>query len=273
MLRNLLVLLAICISTLPVFSEATIRDCGSEFYEIEGESGSDLLQEMKTKNGTKSGHFARTAYTYKINCKTLTTTCNVRMPRWAGRSASQNKQLNAKWDKFYDALIAHEQGHVDIFFNAMKPAQEEIQNMACAKAQKYVGAEFRKQSAAQKAYDAETKHGTLKGASFSGSNYLAMAYSAKSDSVGFAYDQENQGIAKTSATKACKAKDCKFLTWANGEGKCISLAVTPEKAYGYTWADGREESEQKALASCAKYGKGCKIRMTVCAGEGKVSEE
>lgn len=256
----------------PLLAEAKITKCKTAFYDIEGDSSPDLLAEMKTKNKTKGGHFAMTSYTYKINCKTLKTTCVVSLPRWTGRAESTNEALNAKWDKFYDALVAHEQGHVDIFYGAMQPAESQIQSMACGPAQKHIKAEFAKQSAEQKKFDAETKHGTLKGAFFGASNYLSMAYSPADGMLGYSYDQETQEAATERALEECKGKACKSLTWANGAKKCISLATSANKGYGSAWAEGREASEEKAMASCAKRNKGCSIRATVCTGEGKVTE-
>lgn len=256
----------------PLLAEAKITRCKTSFYDIEGDSSPDLLAEMKSKNKTKGGHFAMTSYTYKINCKALKTTCVVSLPRWTGRAESTNEALNAKWDKFYDALVAHEQGHVDIFRAAMRPAKQAIQSMACASAQKHVKVEFAKQSAEQKKFDAETKHGTLKGAFFGASNYLSMAYSPVDDALGYSYDQETQEMATERALEECKGKACKSLTWANGAKKCISLATSANKGYGSAWADGRKASEDKAMASCAKRNKGCSVRATVCTGEGKVTE-
>ncbi|MBN8221466.1 MAG: DUF922 domain-containing protein [Spirochaetes bacterium] len=255
----------------PVLAEAQITKCKTSFYDIEGDTSADLLTEMKTKNKTKGGHFAMTSYTYKINCQTLKTTCVVSLPRWQGRAESENEALNQKWDKFYDALVAHEQGHVDIFRAAMRPAKKAIQAMTCGAAQKHVKAEFAKQSATQKKFDAETKHGTLKGAFFGVANYLAMAYSPVDDALGYAYDQETQEAATERALAECNGKACKSLTWANGAKKCISLATSANKGYGSAWAEGRQAAEDKAMAGCNKRNKGCAIRATVCTGEGKVT--
>jgi predicted secreted Zn-dependent protease len=66
-----------------LFALPEIRDCETEHYDITGESGDDLLAEMKLKNETKGGYFAHTRYNYKNKCKELNTTCKVRLPRWA----------------------------------------------------------------------------------------------------------------------------------------------------------------------------------------------
>ncbi len=253
-------------------AQAVISNCESEFYDVTGENGSELVDQMRAQNKARGGFFAYTSYSYKSSCKTLTLKCSVRMPRWVDYATSQNKILKAKWDKFFPQLVAHEQGHVDRFNDAMKAAEEAAAELTCAKAAKLFKTEYTKMAKGQKKYDADTRHGVSTGASFSGANYVGIAYSAKSGSVGFSFDQETQDAAKTRALAECKAKDCKFVQWANGDEMCVSLAVTPKKAYGYAHGKGRSEAEEKTLATCGKFGADCKIKTTVCAGDGKVSD-
>jgi hypothetical protein len=106
-------------------------------------------------------------------------------------------------------------GHVDIFNEGMKNAGETAEDLACTKATKHFSAEFKKVTARQKAFDAETDHGKKLGATFGGSSYMGIAYSQKSDVLGWAYDAETKEAASKVALKNCKAKDCKFTVWAS----------------------------------------------------------
>ena len=251
-----------------LFALPEIRDCETEHYDIMGESGDDLLAEMKLKNETKGGYFAHTRYNYKNKCKELNKTCKVRLPRWTEFTGSANAVLKQKWEKFYVALVAHEQGHVDIFNEGMKNAAETAEDLACTKATKHFSAEFKKITARQKAFDAETDHGKKLGATFGGSSYMGIAYSQKSDVLGWAYDAETKEAASKVAMKNCKAKDCKFTVWASGENRCVSVARGAKGGYGYAHGEGREDAEAKSVASCSKFDKSCAVRKTVCAGQG-----
>lgn len=253
-----------------LFSLPEIRGCESEYYDITGESGSDLLHELKSKNGVKGGFFAVTNYNYKNQCKDLTVTCKVRLPRWTEFTSSSNAQLKQKWEKFYVALVAHEQGHVDIFNEGLQGSPAAVEKLTCKAATSKYSVEFKKVVAKQKAYDAETDHGKKLGATFSGSTYMGIAYSQKNDVLGWAYDAETKDAATKVAMKNCKAKDCKLAVWASGENRCVSLARGEKGGYGYAYGEGRGDAETKSVASCTKYDKACAVRKTVCAGQGPI---
>jgi predicted secreted Zn-dependent protease len=264
--------LAVLLPLIPLFSEGEIRDCGSEYYDIKGDNGTELVAQMKSKNKIRGGYFGYTLYNYQSKCKALTLKCTVRMPRWTGYATSPNKILKAKWDKFFPKLVEHEQGHVDRFLEVMRAAEQSAADLTCTQATKHYKTEYGKIAKIQKDYDAETSHGVKTGASFSSANFQGLAYDAKSGAIGFAFDQETKEAAESRAMAECKNKDCKFVQWANGENACVSLAVNPKKAYGYANGKGQEETEEKTLATCSKFAKDCKIHTTVCAGEGKISE-
>lgn len=253
-----------------IYSLPDIRDCLTEHYDISGDSGSELLAEMKAKNATKGGYFAHTRYNYKSKCSALTLTCTVRLPRWVEFDAAPNTALKQKWEKFYVALVAHEQGHVDIFNEDMKAAGEAAGDLSCSAATKSISGDYKAMSTRQKEFDAETQHGTKQGASFGGSKYLGIAYSAKADTLGFAYDAETKEAAAKLALKNCTEKDCKFVVWANGEKSCVTIARGVKGGYGYAQAEGQESSETKAITACNKYAKACTVRKTICAGTGEL---
>lgn len=255
-----------------LFAQGVVRDCGVEYYDIDGENGTELVAQMKSKNKARGGYYGYTSYNYTSKCKTVTRKCSVRLPRWTGHATSDNKILKAKWDKFFPKLVEHEQGHVDRFVEVMKAAEEGAAEMTCPQATKFLRAEYGKIAKIQKDYDAETNHGVKTGASFGGANFQGIAYSPKEGQVGYAFDQETQEAAKKTAMANCTAKDCKFVHWANGDNMCVSLAVNPKKAYGYAHGKGRADAEAKTIAACSKFGKDCEINTTVCAGDGKVTE-
>lgn len=250
-----------------LFAMPEIRDCESEYYDISGESGSVLLQEMRTKNKIKGGYFANTHYNYRNQCKNVTLTCVVRLPRWIEFDTSANITLKNKWEKFYIALVAHEQGHVDIFNTAMKMKNSSSDESSCIATTKKIKAEYNKMNLRQKMYDAETEHGKKNGAFFSSSNFTAIAYSPKANMIGWAKNSDTKDAASKIALENCKAKDCKFTTWANGEKYCVSLAAGAAGAYGSAYGVGRMEAERKSLTSCNKFDENCRILKTVCASE------
>lgn len=244
-----------------------IRDCETEHYDITGDSGDDLLAEMKLKNETKGGYFAHTRYKYKNKCKEVTTTCTVRLPRWAEFDSSKNVILKQKWEKFYIALVAHEQGHVDIFIEDMAAVKASVNALTCLGATKKIAVEYKKMGTRQKAYDAANDHGRKLGATFNASSYLGIAYSPKTQALGWAHDAETKEAASQKALENCKSKDCKLIVWANGENYCASVAHGGNGAYGSAYGRGRVEAEMKSVTACKKYTEDCTILKTVCARE------
>lgn len=264
------IVLTVTLCFWPAIAAPEIRDCKTQYYNISGEDGNELLEQMRAKSRVKGGYFAQTQYKYNYNCKKLTMTCTVRLPRWVDYDSSTNVILREKWDKFYAALVAHEQGHVDIFNSGMQLAVDAVSRMKCKAATRKYNQEFRKLSTKQKTYDAENDHGKKLGASFGGSNYMGIAYSPKTDAIGWAFDAETKEAATQTALKNCPQKDCKLVVWANGEKNCVAVAKGARGGYGYAYGEGQEKAETKAMAACAKFTKDCSIRKTVCAGQGEM---
>lgn len=245
-----------------------IRDCDIEYYDISGGNGNELLAQMHAKNDTKDGFFGVTKYSYKNKCRELSLACKVRLPRWLEFDSSSNDILKQKWEKFYVALVKLHQGHVEIFNAYMSSATLGTENLDCRAATSHFKSRFHEMGLMQKKYSEETDFGFKVGATFSGSTYMGIAYSQKSDVLGWAYDEETKEAATKMAMKNCKAKDCKFTVWASGENRCVSLARGSKGGYGYAYGEGRDDAEAKSVASCAKFDKACAVRKTVCAGQG-----
>lgn len=247
-----------------------IQKCETEYYDISGQNGNELLAQMREKNEIKNGYFGVTRYSYKNKCTELSLQCKVRLPRWIEFDSSPNDVLKQKWEKFYLALVKLHQGHVDIFNAYMNFQASETENLDCRGATSYFKSRFAEMQFEQKKYSEETDFGFKIGATFSGSTYMGIAYSQKSDVLGWSYDAETKDAATKVAMKNCKAKDCKLAVWASGENRCVSLARGEKGGYGYAYGEGRGDAETKSVASCTKYDKACAVRKTVCAGQGPI---
>lgn len=245
--------------------EPEIKNCNTEYYDITGENGNALLAEMRKKNRTEGGYFAHTRYNYNNTCSALKTTCKVRLPRWVNLASSANEPLKVKWQKFIAALVAHEQGHVDIFNRAMAFAEKKSKDQTCVRATTLYQITFARIRKQQKAYDRKTDHGKKLGAAFAGSNYMGIAFSAKNNAAGIAFDQETKEQAKIRSLAECNSADCKFVVWASGRESCVSLARGMAGGYGYAYGKGQEDAETKAIDACEDYDDECTVRKTVCA--------
>lgn len=108
-----------------------IQKCETEYYDISGQNGNELLAQMREKNEIKNGYFGVTRYSYKNKCTELSLQCKVRLPRWIEFDSSPNDVLKQKWEKFYLALVKLHQGHVDIFNAYMNFQASETENLDC----------------------------------------------------------------------------------------------------------------------------------------------
>lgn len=255
------------ISQFAIYSDE-IKNCKIKYYDVYGTSNSQILKSIKdnSKLVNKNGFFGYTNFTWKSKCQEINIDCTVTLPRWNDASKSSAEVVET-WENFYNALVLHEQGHIDIMSKHFDKAKEEVANLSCKEALDIFNKANTNISYENKKYDKETEHGKTQGAYFSGSNnnFQAIAFSSKSGAFGFSFNQKNQEQAEELAISYCKQKDCKIVIWS--KDACSSLAVGKNNAYGTSWNTNQTESEKKALDNCKKFGKNCKIRTSACPKE------
>ncbi|MBK8397848.1 MAG: DUF4189 domain-containing protein [Leptospiraceae bacterium] len=242
-----------------------IQNCEVEYYEIQGDSAKKILKEMKSKNNIEGGFFGYTKYSYQSKCANITTTCKVRIPKWIDFEESENEELKSQWSNFYQALVLHEQGHVNIFWEFMEEAKSTAQEKSCSVAKEIYFSAFKELSKKQKKYDKETNHGVKNGAVFGSSEFQAIAFSQETGKYGFAKDSSSREQAEKIAMEKCEEADCKISMWSMNT--CSSLAVGDGNGYGSHWAKKKSEAQTKALNACKKFTTNCKVLKTVCPTE------
>jgi predicted secreted Zn-dependent protease len=159
------------------------------YYEVVGNSASELRQQLNTKGpigeGGKrvDGHTDwHVAWTYQYvpaadGCKFtelgITLTATITLPRWAADDEASNALLK-KWQSYIAALRVHEDGH----YSHGVRAAEEIKSLGqslhtpegCSTFAKHFNDQaasiLEKYKVADAAYDADTKHGRTQGAVF-----------------------------------------------------------------------------------------------------------
>lgn len=148
---------------------------GPPFKVFKGETLDDVVREMG-KNPVGHTHCSpdpkldwdRKGKGKKVaGCK-ITVTCTVRLPQWANRD-KRPESAQAEWDRFREAVDAHEQGHVE----AVRPIYEGLCNAVKGKSMAEAGKIFNKATAdaaaAERAHDAKTDHGRNTGSKLDGS--------------------------------------------------------------------------------------------------------
>lgn len=157
------------------------------YYDIHGRTYAELRDEMrrlgpKTSGGSFVGE-TRSPMSWSWRTESLTGgSCTMRdvrvrvnaeivLPRWMP-PADADSSLVTEWKRFITALETHEAGHKDIAARAGRDLKDQLRDLAGPCSQVGMRADDIARritdaaSAAQKRYDAETRHGLTQGTGF-----------------------------------------------------------------------------------------------------------
>lgn len=98
----------------------------------------------------------------KINAVTVTVTISVEMPSWTP-PPSMLPKAKAEWDRWYAALLAHEQGHVKLIHDHFDGLANKILGKTAAQGKVIFNGAKAALKAASDGYDAKTGHGKKAG--------------------------------------------------------------------------------------------------------------
>jgi len=161
----------------------------SHYYQIQGDTAKALRREMNTKSPVKQNGKRYDAYTawsvkwrytwdrteHRCEINRVTTTVDVTftLPDWQNYEAAPSA-LQQHWDDYYQALVAHEQGHQAFGVEAATEIEQGILALGprenCQRlerdANKLGYKTIAAHSASEKQYDLDTNHGMNDGAVF-----------------------------------------------------------------------------------------------------------
>lgn len=149
------------------------------YYDIYGQSADDLRGQMNALGPPDGGRRwdAYTAWYIRWNwpgygtrdCDlgraTTSLEITVTLPRWANPKGADSA-LITKWNKYYETLSRHEQGHVDIVTKSYPKVLQAIQNATCQTAEQAALQAIEPIHEADQDYDTRTRHGATEGATF-----------------------------------------------------------------------------------------------------------
>lgn len=98
----------------------------------------------------------------KVTAVTIDVEITVQMPNWPNAS-KLGKDAKAEWDRFYQALDKHEQGHVDLVKTKFQAVAEKMLGKTEAEAAKEFKAALADLKKASKKFDTDTDHGRKEG--------------------------------------------------------------------------------------------------------------
>ncbi|MDX1957453.1 MAG: DUF4189 domain-containing protein [Leptospiraceae bacterium] len=258
------IILMILLSSSSLLSLDEIKNCEFVTYKVTGKTRKEILESMEANTPVVKNFFGQTERTWSYKCNDLTFTCKVTMPEWEDEGLDD--KLTEYWEKFYNSLILHEQGHVNITYNEFTRAKQIAKNKSCKEAEKVYSRAVKRINRMQLEHDRITDHGVKQGAVFSGSDssdlFFAISYSPSTGAYGYAKNYSTKEEAETSAKGYCKETDCIIVAWA--KNACVSLATSPKRAYGGAWGTSQKIAEKKALKLCSKYDNECRIATSVC---------
>ena len=97
---------------------ATFSNVNRVTYPVGGSTLSEACDEMSARD--EAGHATwepNLQYAFdndgKVTSATITVTLTIEMPEWSGYANANNDQ-RAEWDRWYAALLAHEEGHIQL---------------------------------------------------------------------------------------------------------------------------------------------------------------
>ncbi|CAD7848280.1 MAG: hypothetical protein [Olavius algarvensis Delta 4 endosymbiont] len=158
-------------------------------YRISGQTAQDLRREMNLKGPAGAGgrrFDAYTAWWVKWNyrwwespseCRITAVATQVRvsytLPAWDQYDRSSD-ELKQQWDRYYQALLAHEKGHREFGLRAAREIEQVIWDLGrrgtCAQLEREANAVAQaaldRYILMEEQYDADTAHGAATGAVF-----------------------------------------------------------------------------------------------------------
>jgi predicted secreted Zn-dependent protease len=107
------------------------------------------------------------AYTANMHDDTLTNVAvtvrtKVTMPQWSGYANASQPEKD-EWDRFYAALRAHEQGHLDLVTSQLSGVDERLTGRSTSDASAAWSKALAKLNSASNDYDASNDHGRSQG--------------------------------------------------------------------------------------------------------------
>jgi len=172
----------------PLAAEPVVKEIVRK-YRISGQTAQALRQEMDWKGPVGAGGRRFDAYTawrvqwnYRwwespAECRLTAVTTRLRvtftLPEWDQYNRGSNK-LKQKWDRYYEALLAHEKGHREFGLRAARDIEQVIwgvgRRRTCAQLEREANAAAQatldRYIRMERQYDIQTEHGAATGAVF-----------------------------------------------------------------------------------------------------------
>jgi hypothetical protein len=135
-------------------------------YGLAAVSLSDVASQISTRDEAGQCGWAE-SWDYKalggrITAVSVTVTINIEMPAWTP-PPSMLPKAKAEWERWYGALLAHEQGHVQLIHDHFDGLAAKILGKSPTKGKAMFDGAKADLAAASKAYDARTGHGKKAG--------------------------------------------------------------------------------------------------------------
>lgn len=185
-LLNIIFLTLILSTSVPATPTVNIE---TTYYIIKGSNANELRKEMNSKSTMRQDGELFDAFTYwdvnwqfnwnskneKCHITTVSSNLDVTftLPKWTTRDKADKNTIK-QWDRYYKALIQHENGHKNIAVQAAENIEKEILGLgpssSCKgleqKANQAGKKTLNKYIALEKEYDKKTNHGMKDGAIF-----------------------------------------------------------------------------------------------------------
>jgi len=170
-----------------VFSDPSIS-VATKYYKVNGLTENELRQSLSKRSPVKEAGKTFDAYTAwnikwrffweekdnhcEINKVNVTLKVNFTLPNWSNKDKA-SFALQSKWNKYYQVLVAHENGHKQLGVDSAREIERKLLGLSSSgckrlekKANELAQKILAKYKKLEKVYDIDTNHGMNRGAVF-----------------------------------------------------------------------------------------------------------
>ena len=146
---------------------ATFTNVNRVTYPVGGSTLSEALDEMSAREEAGAASWQpNLSYAFgddgTVTSATIEVTLTIEMPEWSGYANANNAQ-RAEWDRWYAALLAHEEGHIQLARDYLTDADSALIGLTENEAQTRFQQICSDLQVASDSYDEGTDHGRTAG--------------------------------------------------------------------------------------------------------------
>jgi hypothetical protein len=145
----------------------TFSDTERVYMDVHGKTLADVAaviaqQDETDKDAPKAESFPHYQLADDLSAATVTVRTKITMPRWPEYTSAPQAEKD-EWDRFFAALQAHEEGHIDLVRQQLSGIDDQLAGLSSDQANSAWTAALQQLQDASDSYDTDTDHGRNQG--------------------------------------------------------------------------------------------------------------